>query len=99
MSLLFSVGPTQSYAVMKGQKIRKKGIVQTMYVAKVYPAKNNETYITVIFDVSQRFYKIAKDANPKYLELLKESEKNHTPLSIRRDKEESVIITEVKKPK
>ena len=68
-----------------------------MTVLSVAPANNDETYISVIFQVSQRRYKLPKNANPAYLKLLRESEKSHTPVLVERAKEESDIIVSVKK--
>jgi len=68
-----------------------------MTVAAIRPANNDETFVRVTFNESQRFFKLPNDANPKYLELLKESEKNKTPVIIKRANEGSDIILEVGK--
>ena len=69
-----------------------------MTVAAIRTPGNNETFIRITFLQSQRFYKLPNDANPTYLDLLKESEKEHTPVIIRRAKEESDVILNVRKP-
>ena len=76
---------------------KKKGVVHSMIVIIVNPPNNDETFIGVIFRVSQRKYKLPKDANPEYLKLLKDSEKNHTPVLVERATEESDVIVSVKK--
>jgi len=84
-----------SLASPSGKK--KKGIENTMTVAAIRGSNNNETFIRVTFIQSQRFYKLSNDADPSFLNLLKESEKNHTPVIIKRAKEKSDIILSVKK--
>ena len=65
-------------------------------VAVVRPA-GDDGYITVGFLRSQRFYKIAKDTNPAYLELLKNSEKNQSSVRITLENRDSDIIVGVSK--
>jgi hypothetical protein len=77
---------------------KKKGVVHTMTVLEVQPPRKDETYIEVSFRISQRIYKLPKNANPKYLELLKQSEREHTPVMVWRAKEESDVIVTVEKP-
>lgn len=84
-------------AARKGHKKKAKGVEAAMTVAAIRPANTDETFVRVTFTQSQRFYKLPNDANPKYLLLLKESEKNHTAVLVKRAKEESDIILEVKK--
>jgi hypothetical protein len=81
----------------KGHKTKKKFVEAGMTVAKVRPANNEETFITIIFQQSARFYKIPKDSNPAFLELLKDSEKNKTEVLIKRADEASDIILGVRK--
>jgi hypothetical protein len=69
-----------------------------MTVLEVGAPVNDEPFIRIIFRVSQRIYKLPKDANPKYLDLLKESQHSHIPVLVRRAKEESDVILSVEKP-
>jgi len=98
VSLLFMVYALQAIAAPQHHKAKKKGVVHSMTVLLVNLENNNEPYIGVIFQVSQRRYKLPKDANPAYLQLLKESQHDHTPVLVERAKEESDIIVSVKKP-
>ncbi len=99
LSLLFMVSAFPLTAAPRKHKNKVKGVVRPMTVIAVEPPNNNETYISVIFQISQRRYKLPKDANPAYIKLLKESARNHTPVLIERAKEESDIIMSVKKGK
>ncbi len=65
-------------------------------VAVVRPA-GDDGFITVGFLRSQRFYKIAKDANPAFLEILRDSEKNQSSVSITLANQDSDIIIGVRK--
>ena len=98
LSLLFVIGALQPCEAMKGgQKKKIKSVQQVMTVVTVRQESPNETFFTVTFTPSQRFYKLPNDANPKYLILLKESEKNHTPVIITRASERSDVILSVSK--
>ncbi len=68
-----------------------------MTVAGIRPPIGEEPYIAVTFNESARFYRIPKNAAPEYLDLLRESEKNHTPVLVKRANEYSDIILRVKK--
>ena len=77
---------------------KKKGVEDTMTVAAIRQTNNNEPFIQVTFNQSQRFYKLPNDADPTFLNLLKKSEKDHIPLVIKRAKGESDVILGVRKP-
>ena len=94
MGLLLS---THAGAIQK-KHAKKKTVVQSMTVMEVGQPVNDEPFLRVIFRVSQRIYKLPKDANPKYMQLLKASEHDHTPVLVERSKEESEVIISVKKP-
>lgn len=83
---------------MKGHKTKKKAVAYTMTVAAIRVANPNETFVRVTFSQSQRFFKLPNDANPDYLSLLKESEKNRTPVIVKKANEESDVILSVEKP-
>lgn len=68
-----------------------------MTVAAIRPASKDETFVTVIFLQSARFFKLPNNANPVYLELLKTSEKTHQPITVLRTNDESDVIVGVKK--
>ena len=72
--------------------------MHAMTVLEVRMPEKEVTYVSVIFKVSQRIYKLPNDANPKYLQLLKESEKKHSPVNVWRAREESDVIIRVDKP-
>lgn len=98
LSLFFCTNPALTvYAVKKHKQQHKKGVEYSMTVAAIRPVNNDETYITIIFNESARFYKLPKNANPAYLDLLKESEKNKTRVLVGRVREESDVILSVKK--
>ena len=81
------------------QKNHPKYVENKMTVLAIRPAGNDETYINVVFRISQRIYKLPKDADPKFLDLLKVSAKNHTPVIIQRANEASDIILRVQPAK
>jgi hypothetical protein len=83
---------------MKGYKTKKNTVTDTMTVAAIRAANPNETFVKVTFFQSQRFFKLPNDANPDYLNLLKESEKNNTPVVVKRENQESDVLLSVKKP-
>jgi hypothetical protein len=99
LSLFFVTITLQSNAAMKSHKKKAKGVENAMTVAAIRPANTDETFVKVTFNQSQRFYKLPNDSNPKYLELLKESEKKNIPVIIKRASEQSDIILEVKASK
>jgi len=89
---------TATPAIALPQKHNKhKGVVHSMTVLAVRPANNDEPYFNVLFRISQRIYKLPKDANPAYLALLKESATKHTPVLVRRANEGSDVIMGVER--
>lgn len=98
LGLLFLVFTFHYCSATQRHKTKRKGVENTMTVAAIRASNNNETFIRVTFLQSQRFYKLPNDANPAYLKLLQESEKEHTPVIIKRAKEESDVILSVRKP-
>lgn len=97
LSLLFMTPALSATAKQAHRKAKKKGVVHAMTVLMISPPSNEETSIGVIFQVSQRRYKLPKDANPAYLKLLKESQANHTPVLVERASEASDVIVSVHK--
>jgi hypothetical protein len=97
LSLLFVLSVAATSRANQKKHAKKKGVVHAMTVLEVQQPQKDETYIGVSFRVSQRIYKLPKDANPKYLELLKQSERQHTPVMVWRAKEESDVIVSVEK--
>jgi len=85
----------QSCSGTKAHTTKKSTVADTMTVAAIRPANPNETFVKVTFFQSQRFFKLPNDANPGYLNLLKESEKNNTPLVVKRENQESDVILSV----
>ncbi len=98
LGLFFLTWNLPALAFQKAKVNSKKGVVHSMVVIHIEPPEKDLSYITVIFRISQRYYKLPKNGNPKYLKLLKESEKNNTPVLVRRAKEESDVIVSVEKP-
>jgi len=84
-------------AVAKGKKSKTKMVTSSMTVARIRPSGKDQTFISVTFDQSQRFYKLPNSANPAYLELLKASEASHTPVIIKRATQASDVILSVQK--
>lgn len=99
LSLLFLVCSVQNVFAAKGQKKKPKTVEYEMTVAAIRPANPKNTFIEVTFSESQRFYKLPNDADPKFLVLLKASEKDHTPVLVRRASEKSDVILRVTKKK
>ncbi len=98
LSLLFMAGIVESCSVFKDHETKKDAVENKMTVAAIRPVDNNETFIKIVFLESARFYKLPKDANPSYLEILKVSEKDRKQVIIKRTSEESDVILEVVKP-
>jgi hypothetical protein len=101
LSLLLLAGSLQSFATSKGHKIKKKAVEKTMTVAGFPPseAKDAGKYVTVSFNESARFYRLSVKSDPAYMKLLKESERDHTSVVVKRADEKSDIILNVKKAK
>jgi hypothetical protein len=97
LSLLFIAFSFHSIAATKHHKVTKQGVIHSMTVIDVGPLADDAHNLGVIFRISQMKYKLPKDANPEYLRLLKESEKNHTPVLVERATEQSNVIISVKK--
>ena len=98
LGLLFCVFIFQYAGATQRHKGKRKRVENTMTVAAIRTPGNNETFIRITFLQSQRFFKLPNDANPAYLNLLKESEKDNTPVIVKRAKEESDVILSVRKP-
>ena len=94
LGLFFCLAQT-SCAATSANKIEKPAVAQKMTVAKII--ESNGSNIQIVFDRSQRFYKLANDADPVFLELLKESEKNKTPVIIYLADATTDVILSVKK--
>ena len=97
LCLLFMAVSFQGQAARHNKK-KVKGVEHTMTVVAIRPPNNNEPFVRVSFARSQRFYKLPNDADPRYMYLLKASEKDHSPVVIKRAKEESDVILSVRKP-
>jgi hypothetical protein len=98
LGLLFLLSSLTSCAIQKKKKNDgTKPVEYSLTVAAIRPPVGNEPYIEVSFNESARFYRIPKNAAPAYLELLRESEKNSTPVLVKRANEYSDIILRVKK--
>lgn len=97
--ILFVLGcallPGHAFAAGNKHHRRKKGVVYSMTALAVRKDNNEVRYYSVVFRVSQRIYKLPEDADPRYLELLRESEKHHTPVWVERTDEMSDVIIRV----
>lgn len=98
LSLLFMACILPDCSAVKNHKMKTEAIEDTMNVAGIRQVQANETFVRVTFTQSQRFFKLPNDANPAYLDLLKESEKNNTPVIIKRSSVQSDVILSVRKP-
>lgn len=74
-------------------------VINTMTVIKILPEKKGDTVTRVIFQTSQRIYKISIHCNHIYMRRLKESNRKHSPVIITRASEQSDLILDVKKAK
>lgn len=99
LSLLLLLGTLQACATGKHKKAKGKPVEYALTVAAIRPANNDQTFVKVSFNESQRFYKLPNNADPAYIDLLKESEKNHTPVLVKRANEYSDVILRVRKKK
>jgi hypothetical protein len=70
-------------------------VAKMMTVAMIRPTEDK--FIPINFLESARFFRLAKDANPAYLELLKESERGHFKVLVKRASEESDLIVSVER--
>ena len=98
LSLLFILSALQSCAIQKKKKNTGKTPVEhALTVAAISTPRSEDAYIEVSFNESARFYRIPKNTAPSYLDLLRQSQKNSTPVLIKRANEYSDIILRVKK--
>jgi hypothetical protein len=98
LSLLFLFVSLSSCAIQKKKKNTGKNPVEyALTVAAIRPAMGEDPYIEVSFNESARFYRLPRNAAPAYLELLRESAKNNTPVLVKRANEYSDIILRVRK--
>lgn len=72
-------------------------VANTLTVIKILPAAKGDTVTRVIFQTSQRIYKIPVHCKHCYIRRLKESSRKHSPIIIIRGSEQSDLILEVKK--
>jgi hypothetical protein len=75
----------------------KKGVAYSMTVLTVRQPNMGEKYMSVVFQKSQRAYKLSKSANARYIELLRESAKTHVPVLVTRASEASDTIVSVER--
>lgn len=68
-----------------------------MTVLEIRPLATNALYYQIIFQTSARIYQLSKDLNPTYLDLLKASLADGTPVLITRKSEQSDTIISVRK--
>ena len=99
LSLFFLVVIFQSCTISKEHTNPAKEVIQEMTVIKILPENSDSNFMKVVFKRSQRTYKLAKDTDPHYILLLKESEQNNTAVLVKRAKEESDVIISVEKVK
>ena len=95
--LLLIIVVFPAFCIQKKHLFQRKGVVHTMTVLEVSPPEKDADYISVAFQKSQRVYKLPINAHARYLRVLKESERDHTPVRVWRAKEASDVITCVKK--
>jgi hypothetical protein len=74
-------------------------VTSNMTVLKILPAGKSDSVTRIIFQTSQRIYKLPLKAKPVYLLRLKESLEKHVPVLIKRASEKSDIILSVNKVK
>lgn len=98
LSLLFLLGTLQGVAMPQKQSKKAKPVVNSMIVLDIAPPTKADPYYEVVFQVSQRQYRLSKEASAKYLRLLRESKRNRTPVLVKRAREDSDVILSVKKP-
>lgn len=74
-------------------------ISREMTVAAIREKNPGDHFTRVTFSESQRFYKLPDDADPAYMQLLQESQKNNTPVVVSTDKKHDDVIVGVKRKK
>jgi hypothetical protein len=97
LSLFFLLMGNDAHATAKDKKKKRKAVENAMTVAGIRPPGNDQAFTQVTFNESARFYKLPKNANPAYLDMLKESQQKKTLVIIRRASEYSDVILSVKK--
>jgi hypothetical protein len=75
----------------------KKPVEYALTVAAIRDPQPAEQYVEVSFNESARFYKLPKNADPKYRELLEQSQKTNTAVLVKRANEYSDIILRVRR--
>lgn len=81
----------------KKKNTGKRPVEYALTVAAIREAQPNEQYVEISFNESARFYKLPKNADPKYKELLVQSQKTNTPVWVKRANEYSDIIIKVRR--
>jgi|GEM_PF-3218134 len=99
LCLLFALSICASCMGTKKKKVNdgKHPVEYALTVAAIHPASATDQYIEVTFNESARFYRLPRNANPSWISLLEESQKNSTPVLVKRANEYSDIIIRVRK--
>jgi hypothetical protein len=96
--LMVVLAPASAMAKKKKKKnTGKEPVEYALTVAEVRPAQPGDQYTEVTFLESARFYRLHRNADPAFLELLKKSQEQHTQVLVKRANEYSDIITRVRK--
>lgn len=98
--LLLAIAFAPASAMAKKKKKKNTGkepVEYALTVAQVRPAQPGDQYAEVTFLESARFYRLPRNADPAFLELLKKSQDEHIQVLVKRANEYSDIITRVRK--
>ncbi|GAA4463401.1 hypothetical protein GCM10023093_11760 [Nemorincola caseinilytica] len=98
LSLLLSCTALTSCAgTRKKKNTGKKPVEYTLTVAAIRPAQPADQYVEISFLESARFYRLPRNADPSYIDLLQRSQQEHTPVLVKRANEYSDVILRVRK--
>lgn len=81
----------------KKKNTGKRPVEYALTVAAIRPAQPTDQYIEISFNESARFYRLPRNADPSYIELLQRSQKESKPVLVKRANEYSDVIMRVRK--
>jgi hypothetical protein len=99
LGLFFCLSMLNLPVTGQNHKTKTTAVTDSMTVIKIFATTQADSITRVLFEPSQRIYKLPTKAKAIYLKRLKESLSMHRPVPIKRSSERSDIILSVGKVK